>query len=188
MLIILPVIKISHMSHIHSFAPLEHENARVLILGSMPGVASLRAAEYYAHPRNHFWRMMGALISLDPAADYEHRINALKASRIALWDVLHSCKREGSLDSSIDKATQTANDFQGFFSRHQHITHVFFNGAAAEQIYRRAVLPALKVQHLEYLRLPSTSPANASFSFARKLEAWSAIQLCEQAGSSRVGA
>lgn len=173
----MPETKISDMSHIHSFAPVENGNARVLILGSMPGVASLRAAEYYAHPRNHFWRLMGELVSLDPAADYAQRINALKSARIALWDVLHSCRREGSLDASIDKATQTANDLQGFFSRHQHITHVFFNGAAAEQIYRRAVLPVLKAPHIEYLRLPSTSPANASISFAHKLEAWKVILL-----------
>lgn len=176
----------SGMPHVHSFAPLENADARVLILGSMPGVASLRAAEYYAHPRNHFWRMMGALVSLDPASAYAERIKALKSVRIALWDVLHSCRREGSLDASIDPATQVANDFQWFFARHASITHVFFNGAAAEQIYRRKVLPALKAPHLVYLRLPSTSPANASLSFARKLEAWGALTRCEQANSSGV--
>jgi len=182
----MPDTKINDLSHIHSFAPLENADARVLILGSMPGVASLRAAEYYAHPRNHFWRMMGALVSLDPASAYAERVKALKSARIALWDVLHSCKREGSLDASIDKATQVTNDFEWFFARHAGITHVFFNGAAAEQIYRRKVLPALKAPHLVYLRLPSTSPANASFSFARKLEAWGALTRCEQANSSGV--
>lgn len=172
-------IQIGNMSHIHSFAPLENSSARILILGSMPGEASLRAGEYYAHPRNHFWRMMGALIALDPASDYVHRVNALNSAGIALWDVLHSCKREGSLDANIDKATQTPNDFQGFFAHHSSITHVFFNGSAAEQIYCRMVLPVLKVQPVEYLRLPSTSPANASFSFERKLEAWGALRQCE---------
>jgi hypoxanthine-DNA glycosylase len=163
------------MPTIRSFAPIEHANATVLILGSMPGEASLRAGEYYAHPRNYFWRMMGALISLDPESPYEQRIHALKSARIAVWDVLHSCTREGSLDTSIDKVSQISNDFQVFFARHANITRVFYNGSAAEQIYRRNVLPGLKVQRLEYLRLPSTSPANASIPFERKLEAWKSI-------------
>jgi TDG/mug DNA glycosylase family protein len=163
------------MAIIQSFAPIEHEHATILILGSMPGVASLCAGEYYAHPRNYFWRMMGALISLDPESPYEQRVHALKSAGIAVWDVLHSCTREGSLDTNIDKASQTPNDFQAFFACHANITHVFFNGIAAEQIYRRNVLPVLNVQHIEYLRLPSTSPANASIPFERKLEAWKSI-------------
>ena len=164
------------MLRIQSFAPVENPNANVLILGSMPGEASLRAGEYYAHPRNHFWRMMGALIELDPESPYEQRIGALKCSRIALWDVLQSCTRVGSLDSSIDKASQIGNDFESFFARHAKITHVYFNGSAAEQIFRRKALPVLKnLPHLVYLRLPSTSPANASFSFERKLDAWKVI-------------
>lgn len=175
-----PCLKIIDMSHIHSFAPIEDTNARILILGSMPGEASLRAGEYYAHPRNHFWRMMAEIISVDPAAAYELGINALKSARIALWDVLQSCKRKGSLDANIDKATQTPNDFQLFFSLHANIKHVFFNGSAAEQIYRKMVLPELNVQHIEYLRLPSTSPAHASLSFERKLESWGALMQGEQ--------
>ena len=163
------------MPTIHSFTPIENANATVLILGSMPGEASLRAGEYYAHPRNYFWRMMGALISLEPESPYEQRIHALKSARIAVWDVLHSCMREGSLDANIDKVSQIPNDFQSFFARHANITHVFFNGSAAEQIYRRNVLPVLNVQQIEYLRLPSTSPANASIPFERKLEAWKSI-------------
>lgn len=166
------------MPTIHSFPPVENADARVLILGSMPGEASLRAGEYYAHPRNHFWRVMGALIALDPAAPYVMRVRSLKQARIAVWDVLHSCSRAGSLDSNIDKATQQANDFQDFFSRHAAITHVFFNGSTAEQIYRRQVMPFVETRPVEYLRLPSTSPAHASLSFERKLEAWRAILRC----------
>jgi double-stranded uracil-DNA glycosylase len=163
------------MSRIHSFAPIENEKARVLILGSMPGIASLRAAQYYAHPRNLFWRMMAELIALEPGSAYEQRTLALKSARIAVWDVLHSCARAGSLDSNIDKTTQTPNDFQAFFAGHLNIRHVYFNGSAAEQIFRREVLPDLKLPHIEYMRLPSTSPANASISFERKLEAWKSI-------------
>ena len=118
---------------------------------------------------------MGSLIPLDPESIYEAKIQSLEASGIALWDVLHSCVREGSLDARIDKATQTTNDFNLFFARHAAISHVFFNGSAAEQIFLKKVLPGLELQHLEYMRLPSTSPANASFSYEKKLEAWKAI-------------
>ncbi|ARU31357.1 DNA-deoxyinosine glycosylase [Sulfuriferula sp. AH1] len=163
------------MSHITSFAPVENSAANILILGSMPGVASLRSGQYYAHPRNLFWRIMGTLIQLDPESPYEQRIEALRHARIALWDVLHSCKREGSLDTSIDKATQTPNDFGTFFLQHTHITHVFFNGTAAEQAYRTLVLPNMEINRIEYQRLPSTSPANASIPLERKLGAWQAI-------------
>jgi TDG/mug DNA glycosylase family protein len=163
------------MPTIHSFAPIAHANATVLILGSMPGEASLRAGEYYAHPRNYFWRMLGSLALLEPESPYEQRVRALTSARIAVWDVLHSCMREGSLDTNIDKASQTPNDFQAFFASHANITRVFFNGSAAEQIYRKNVLPALSIQQIEYLRLPSTSPANASIPFERKLEAWKSV-------------
>jgi len=163
------------MPRINSFPPVENLSASMLILGSMPGEASLRAGEYYAHPRNHFWRLMGSLIPLEPDSKYEARIQSLQAAGIALWDVLHSCVREGSLDARIDKATQTSNDFNLFFARHTSISHVFFNGSAAEQIFRREVLPGLALRYMEYMRLPSTSPANASFSYEKKLEAWKAI-------------
>lgn len=167
------------MSFVSSFAPIADASARVLILGSMPGEASLRAGQYYAHPQNNFWRMMAALIPLDPGADYEHRMQALKSAGIAVWDVLHSCERAGSMDANIVKSSQQANDFVTFFSSHRKITHVFFNGGAAEQVYRKTVLPVLGAQHVEYLRLPSTSPAYAAISFERKLEAWRALLLCQ---------
>ena len=163
------------MSSIYSFVPIETEHAGILILGSMPSEASLLAGEYYAHPRNHFWRVMGALLAVDAEATYAQRLLALNNAGIALWDVLHSCIREGSLDSAIDKASQIPNDFQSFFTHHTKITRVYFNGSMAEQIYRKRVLPFLKVQPLEYLRLPSTSPAHAALSFERKLEAWKPI-------------
>lgn len=163
------------MVRIHSFAPIAERHARVLILGSMPGDASLRAGEYYAHPRNHFWRMMGTLVGFNPELPYAARVHALKSAGIAVWDVLHSCMRVGSLDANIDHASLATNDFRAFFARHEHITHVFFNGGAAEKIYRRDMLPVLDMPHIEYRRLPSTSPANASYSFERKLERWKTI-------------
>ena len=166
------------MRHVQSFAPIETADARILILGSMPGEASLRAGQYYAHPRNLFWRIMGELLGTDPGSPYEQRIQALKSARIALWDVLRSCRRKGSLDSNIDHESLVPNDFAAFFLSHPQITRVFFNGTKAEQCYRKHMQPVTGIESIEYLRLPSTSPANASLSYERKLDAWRAITTC----------
>ncbi|OGT03689.1 MAG: DNA-deoxyinosine glycosylase [Gallionellales bacterium RIFCSPLOWO2_02_60_31] len=166
------------MRHVQSFAPIETADARILILGSMPGEASLRAGQYYAHPRNLFWRIMGELLGTDPGSPYEQRIQALKSARIALWDVLRSCRRKGSLDSNIDHESLVPNDFAAFFLSHPQITRVFFNGTKAEQCYRKHMQPVTGIESIEYLRLPSTSPANASLSYERKLDAWRVITTC----------
>ena len=143
----------------------------------MPGRASLAAGQYYAHRQNAFWKIVCGLLEIDPASPYQARVRALRASGIAVWDVLHSCVRPGSLDSSIEE--ETANDFVAFFRRHPGITHVFFNGAKAEASFRRHVLPAiehtLRDRVISYYRLPSTSPAHASMPLARKRKAWRAI-------------
>lgn len=165
----------ANISPSRGFAPIEKHDARILILGSMPGVASLRATQYYAHPRNLFWRIMSSHVPFDLQATYEQRIEALVDAKIALWDVLQSCTRVGSLDASIDKSSQIPNDFQAFFLHHPHITHVFFNGALAEKSYRQLVLPHLNIHSIKYQRLPSTSPAHAALSFESKLEAWRVI-------------
>ena len=157
---------------IRSFAPIADRSARVLILGSMPGRASLAAGRYYAHPQNAFWRIAVELLRIDPQATYDTRVKALKAARIAVWDVLRSCIRPGSLDTMIED--EIANDFDAFFRTHRGITHVFFNGAKAEASFKRAVLPGLKAG-LRFTRLPSTSPAHASLPYRRKLAAWRAI-------------
>ena len=161
---------------VRSFAPIEDVSARVLILGSMPGRESLRMGQYYAHPRNLFWPILGELAGAAPAFPYPQRINALKRARIALWDVLKSCVREGSLDSDIDDDSLVPNDFRSFFLQHPKITHVFFNGAKAETVYRKFVLPEVDVKRLRYHRLPSTSPANAAMPHAQRLKAWRAIR------------
>jgi TDG/mug DNA glycosylase family protein len=159
-------------ARVRSFGPIATRNAKVLILGSMPGRASLAAGQYYAHRHNAFWKIVCGLLEVDPASPYRVRVRTLRAARIALWDVLHSCVRPGSLDSSIE--AETANDFKAFFRRHPGITHVFFNGAKAETSYRRHVLAAIE-KPFRYARLPSTSPAHASLPFARKRAAWRAI-------------
>jgi TDG/mug DNA glycosylase family protein len=163
------------MARVRSFEPIENAKAEVLVLGSMPGRASLAAGQYYAHSQNAFWRIAGELLRFDPASPYKKKVRALKSARIALWDVLHSCTREGSLDASIESDTQIANDFRKFLQAHKKIRRVFFNGAKAEACFRRHVLPEIDAPFMNYLRLPSTSPANASMSFARKLSAWQVI-------------
>lgn len=141
----------------------------------MPGEASLRAGEYYAHPANGFWRLMGALFSAGPERPYAERVAILNAAGIAVWDVIASCRRSGSLDSSIDEGSLVVNDFAAFFAAHPGVSRVYFNGAKAEQCFRRYVAPQLDRTGLECVRLPSTSPANASIDYNQKLLAWRAL-------------
>ena len=162
-------------SSVCSFAPIANRLARVLVLGSMPGAASLRAGRYYAYPHNAFWPIIGELFGADPDVDYGKRILMLKRAGVALWDVMASCVREGSLDGDIDDASIVPNDFHAFFAAHARISHVFFNGAKAETCFRRYVLPKLADRGLHFTRLPSTSPAHASLSLPQKLKAWRAV-------------
>lgn len=163
------------MSHITSFKPIESESAQILILGSMPGMISLAAKQYYAHPRNAFWKIMSAILEFPETSAYEKRISALQDAGIALWDVLRSCVRNGSLDANIEPESVKANDIPKFLRKHPHIEIVAFNGATAEKCYERLVLPKLKNCHAHYIRLPSTSPAHAALSFDDKVAAWRAI-------------
>ena len=160
----------------HGFPPLATPRATRLILGSLPGADSLRAGQYYAHPRNVFWRIMGELFGADPSLSYAARARTLGAAGIAVWDVIASCSRSGSLDAHIDRASVTLNDFASFLAIHRSITHVYFNGAAAEQLFMRLALPTVDPCALEFRRLPSTSPAHARLNFERKLAAWSIIR------------
>ena len=160
---------------VQSFAPVADRHAQILILGSMPGRDSLAAGQYYAHPYNLFWKIMAALLGFEPQAPYRGRLKALRGARIALWDVMHSCKRAGSLDASIERDSVQANDFAPFFREHRQIGHVFFNGSTAQATYVRHVLPAVAPLGLQYTRLPSTSPAHAALSYRQKLAAWRAV-------------
>ncbi|MDD2700099.1 MAG: DNA-deoxyinosine glycosylase [Sideroxydans sp.] len=161
------------MSRHHSFPPVADRRARILILGSMPGQRSLDAQQYYAHPHNAFWKIMGELVGAHPHLPYEQRLERLKQAGIALWDVLHSCEREGSLDSDIK--LEQANDFATFLAQHPSIAHVYFNGAKAEQSFRKFVLGKQELPELEMSRLPSTSPAHAGMRYAAKLQEWRGI-------------
>lgn len=158
-----------------SFPPIVDGHSETLILGSMPGQASLSAGRYYAHRHNAFWRTMAALLGFDTSSSYPAKIDALLSKRIALWDVLQSCNRLGSLDASIELESEVPNDFETFFRVHPQITRVFFNGTKAEMSYRRHVLKQVKLPSLAYARLPSTSPAHAGRSLEEKIEAWRPI-------------
>jgi len=153
-------------------------DARVLVLGSLPGQVSLREQQYYAQPRNDFWKILGVLVGASPERPYADRLEALKAHRIALWDVCASAQRPGSLDASIRHATVVANDFASFFQAHPHIGLICFNGRKAADLYRRFVLPGLpeRVRGIRCEALPSTSPAHASMRFDEKLARWSVVR------------
>lgn len=150
-------------------------SARVLILGSLPGALSIRQQEYYAHPRNVFWRIIAALLDFDPALPYANRTEALNNAGIALWDACASAHRHGSLDSAIQN--HCANNFEDFFVRHPQIELICFNGQKAAAIYRRSVLAKLpqKMQPIAARVLPSTSPANAGVSYEEKLRRWAVL-------------
>ena len=158
--------------NVQSFPPIADARATRLILGSMPGVASLRANQYYAHPHNTFWRIMSNLVDVDPMAAYDERVRALLAAKIAVWDVLQSCERRGSLDASIRRDSEVVNDFDTFLAQHPHITQILFNGGAAQTSFKRHCAALLRDPHITFQRLPSTSPAHASLRFEQKLTAW----------------
>jgi TDG/mug DNA glycosylase family protein len=160
------------------FPAVADEAARVLILGSLPGRRSLEQQQYYAQPYNTFWRIMERLCGAAPSLPYAQRLQRLRASGIALWDVLAAGDRQGSLDSAIVAANMVVNDFASFFTRQPRIRVVCFNGRKAEEVFRRRVareLPQLLAAKLTFELLPSTSPAFASLTFEQKLERWSAV-------------
>lgn len=162
------------------FAPLARADARVLILGSLPGQRSIAAQQYYAHPQNAFWKIMAEL--LGTGGSYAQRCEALLQSRIALWDVLANSWRRGSLDADIHLATAEANDFGKFLAAHQDIELILFNGQKAAQVFQRRVLPGLACHGHRFLIMPSTSPANAAVSYEDKLRLWrTALGLLEKA-------
>lgn len=155
------------------------ENAELLILGSMPGVASLDQQEYYAHPRNSFWKIMQALYGIPFDADYSQRLELLKRNKIALWDVAHQCVRSGSLDSNIKADSVQVNDFKALFKFTPNIKKVYFNGGKSADLYTRKVMKEEWVAALgmKYVQLPSTSPANARLTLEQKITAWQQLRV-----------
>jgi len=162
------------IDRVYSFPPISAPNTKVLILGSMPGEKSLQMNQYYAHPQNVLWRIMGDLVGAGRELAYEERVAKLLQVGIGMWEVLESCHRPGSLDSAINPMTMQPNDFNAFYAEHPKVTHVFFNGGLAADAFRRRVKPLLSTDydHIHYERLPSTSPAHASRNYQQKLDAW----------------
>ncbi|MDE2093789.1 MAG: DNA-deoxyinosine glycosylase [Burkholderiales bacterium] len=154
---------------LEGLAPVIDARTRLVVLGSFPGVASLRAQQYYGHPRNHFWPILAALWRLDlAAAPYAYRLDAARDHGLGLWDVYARCEREGSLDSAIENAR--LNDLAGLAQRAPALQAIAHNGGESARAMRHTRALGLPVH-----RLPSTSPANASWSFERKLAAWRAV-------------
>jgi hypoxanthine-DNA glycosylase len=151
---------------LRGFPPIIDPSVRVLILGSFPSVASLAAAQYYAHPQNQFWRILGNVLG-EPLAelDYARRLPLVLRHGVGIWDVLGACDRPGSLDSAIRNAR--ANDFAALRARAPHLTHALFNGQTAGRF-----APVFVAAGFAVAVLPSTSPAHATRSYAQKLRQW----------------
>lgn len=162
------------MSVCQSFTPIEPAFMRVLVLGSMPGVASLTEQAYYAHPRNAFWPIMASLLAVDWPTDYLARYGLLQQQQVGLWDVLAQCERPGSLDSAIKKQSIQINDISSLVARHSECRAIALNGGKAAELFKRYVLPSNPVLYapLKLIELPSTSPANARLSLADKTCIW----------------
>jgi hypoxanthine-DNA glycosylase len=155
---------------IYSFDPIIGDNCRVLVLGTMPGPASLRKQQYYGYERNAFWRIIYNLFGEEPEEDYEFRKLFLLEHNIALWDVLKSCEREGSSDSGI--RNPVPNDFASLYMKYSGIKHICFNGRPAGKLYGRLVeKPAREPLGKAYYYLASTSPAY-TLPYDKKLEDW----------------
>jgi double-stranded uracil-DNA glycosylase len=157
------------------FEPVSRADARVLILGTFPGSVSLETREYYAQPRNVFWRIVEKLSGASPELSYQVRKRRLIEKGIALWDVCAKAHRSGSSDSAIQ--TCIPNDFSRFFEVHTRIGLICFNGAKADRLYCKKVLPGLprNLREIPRRRLPSTSSAYARISFEQKLQSWSVV-------------
>lgn len=159
------------MSLVRSFKPIIDSDSRVLILGSMPSVKSLEFQQYYAHPQNHFWRIIYALFDMPCETEYEIKLAFLKNRAIALWDVLESCRRSGSSDSDITNGK--VNDFKALYKTFPNIKAVFFNGTKANETFRKNVGFEILGDRF-YMKLPSSSPAHTK-KFDQKLKEWSII-------------
>lgn len=155
-------------------APVIDEGCVLVILGSFPGEWSLAERKYYAHPRNDFWPVMEAILGVHADGPYPDRLTGLLERGVGLWDVIHSCRREGSSDSAIEDVV--LNDFRGFLSRYPAVDTLALNGGMAARQMARVVRSQDLSWDLRRIRLPSTSPANARYSREEKIRAWETIR------------
>jgi TDG/mug DNA glycosylase family protein len=157
--------------------PVVASDCRVLVLGSMPGAASIQAGRYYAHPRNRFWPVMATLAGVAAGARYEERLVALQRAGIGLWDVIGQCRRAGSLDSAIVRGSERPNALVPLIASLGQLRVIAFNGATAASLFRRHVEPQLPQlrQPVQRIALPSTSPAHAAMGVEALREAWNVL-------------
>lgn len=162
-------------NEINSLGAIIDKDSKVLILGSIPGKQSLEKQEYYGNNRNAFWKIIYSLYNseYDSGFGYDEKIKFLKEKNIAVWDVIESCNREGSLDTNIKN--EEVNDFEGLFKEYPNIKNVFFNGGKAYDVFKKRI-GFEKFQDVEFEKLTSTSPAN-TITFERKLDMWRVVQV-----------
>ncbi len=161
------------MNNCKSFKPSIDINSKILILGSMPGVKSLDAQQYYAHPQNRFWKVMGVICNEPklPKFDYDLKLKTLLKNNIALWDTIKSCKRKGSLDSDIQN--ETPNDIKGLLKKFPNIKTICLNGNKSYSAFKK-YFPDL-LEKYNYHKMPSTSPANARYSLNKLIMEWKVL-------------
>ena len=164
--------------HSLGFKPVASADSRVLVLGTLPGPVSLEKRQYYAQSRNAFWSIMGEILGAAPELAYHERLQRLRQSGVALWDVCHSAYREGALDAAIVPGSIVPNDLGRFLRTHAAIHLVCFNGQTAGKLYRKLVLPGLPetLRDIRCETLPSTSPAYAAMRFEQKLARWQIVR------------
>jgi double-stranded uracil-DNA glycosylase len=159
---------------ITGLAPVTGSAPEVLILGSFPSRQSLWRCEYYGNPRNHFWKIAEAVLTIDSTLPYTARVAHLADCRIALWDVIHSCCREGSADQRIREPVY--NVIAGFLAAHPTIRLIALNGTAAGRFWYAGTNPSCLLSRIPLIVLPSTSPANARIPIAEKIRRWEVIR------------
>ena len=157
--------------------PIIGEEPKILILGSMPSVASLKKQQYYGHPRNAFWKLMAQLNGFEWRDDYAHNVAEVICRGIAIWDVIGECERPGSLDSAIVKGSERVNPIPQLLHRYPDIQRIALNGGTAAGLFKRHCLPVLQAEKYRILNLPSTSPANARISFEEKCRRWQPLMI-----------
>ena len=162
------------MAEIQSFALQSGAQPHTLVLGSIPGVASLQAVQYYAHPRNAFWPIMSAFYGFELDQPYQQRLHALLGRGVALWDVLQQCQRPGSLDSAIVTDSIVPNPIDDWLQQQPQVRRILLNGGKAMQVFAKHFAHLLANPDLRIAQLPSTSPAYAAMTLAEKQRRWHA--------------
>lgn len=159
-----------------SFQPQINEQSRILILGSMPGVKSLEEQQYYAHPQNRFWKIIGLLTDNKglEKTDYKNKIEVILNNNFALWDVIKQCSREGSLDSAIQN--ETPNNIQKLLEKFPNIKIICLNGNKAYSAFKKYFPELLTNPRLKIYKMPSTSPANARFQIPELIKEWMVLR------------